>query len=171
MDYQTLRGFLRAEPFKPFQILMKSGECYVVQQPEHAFVTQADIIVGAGRIRRGIPDRGEICSIQEILSVDTLHEVIADQPATRKENSPMRPQIIRDVLSQRPFKPFRIVMSSGHIYNVKHPEMALLTPGEVYVGLGDYEQGIAAECKICSLLHVSSIEPIESAVSKSPPEG
>lgn len=61
---------------------------------------------------------------------------------------------------QRPFKPFRLIMSSGQTYDVRHPEMALLTRSDLLVGTGDTKEGVPAEFKICSLLHVSSIEPI-----------
>jgi hypothetical protein len=30
--------------------------------------------------------------------------------------------MVRDLLRQRPFKPFRVVMSSGESYEVRHPE-------------------------------------------------
>ncbi len=36
----------------------------------------------------------------------------------------------RNLLQERPFKPFRLVMSSGQAYEVRHPAMALLTKTE-----------------------------------------
>jgi lipoate synthase len=53
-------------------------------------------------------------------------------------------------------------MSSGQAYEVRHPEMAMLTRSDILVGLGETEEGVPAEFKICSLLHVSSIEPLSS---------
>ena len=35
----------------------------------------------------------------------------------------------RDLLSQKPFKPFRLVKSSGQTSEVRHPEMALRRDG------------------------------------------
>lgn len=69
-------------------------------------------------------------------------------------------QTFRDLLTKRPFKPFRLVMSSGERYEVRHPEMAFLTKSDLLVGI-EVEDGIAAEFKICSLLHVATIEPID----------
>jgi hypothetical protein len=71
----------------------------------------------------------------------------------------MTVQTFRDLLTQRPFKPFRLVMSSGQAYEVRHPEMALLTRSDILVGIDEYE-GVPAEFKICSLLHVSAVEPL-----------
>jgi hypothetical protein len=77
----------------------------------------------------------------------------------------MTVQAFRELLAQRPFKPFRLVMSSGQSYDVGHPEMAMLTKSDLLVGIGDTDDGVPAEFKICSLLHVSAIEPLGSAAS------
>jgi len=73
----------------------------------------------------------------------------------------MTVQTFRNLLNLRPFKPFRLVMSSGKAYDVRHPEMALLTRHDLLVGVDASDDGVPAEFKICSLLHVSAIEPIE----------
>jgi hypothetical protein len=72
----------------------------------------------------------------------------------------MTVQTFRELLARRPFKPFRLVMSSGQAYEVRHPEMALLTRSDMLVGT-HVEDGVPAEFKICSLLHVATVEPIE----------
>lgn len=79
----------------------------------------------------------------------------------------MTVQTFRELLIQRPFKPFRLVMSSGQSYDVGHPEMAMLTKSDILVGIGDTDEGVPAEFKICSLLHVSAIEPLSSVASGS----
>ena len=75
----------------------------------------------------------------------------------------MTVQTFRDLLAQRPFKPFRLVMSSGQTYEVRHPEMAMLTRTSILVGVDIADDGVPAEFKICSLLHVTAIEPVETA--------
>lgn len=69
-------------------------------------------------------------------------------------------QTFRDLLSQKPFKPFRLVMSSGESYEMRHPEMAMLTRTSIFVGTNVPDDGIPAEFKICSLLHVTAVEPL-----------
>lgn len=69
-------------------------------------------------------------------------------------------QTFRELLTQKPFKPFRLVMSSGQAYEVRHPEMAMLTRTDILVGVGETEEGVPAEFRICSLLHVTAVEPI-----------
>ena len=72
----------------------------------------------------------------------------------------MTVQTFRELLSQKPFKPFRLVMSSGQTYDVRHPEMAWLTRTSLLVGLDETEEGVPAEFRICSLLHVATVEPL-----------
>ena len=74
-------------------------------------------------------------------------------------------QTFRELLSQQPFRPFRLVMSSGQSYEVRHPEMAMLTRTDMLVGVGDTDEGVPAEFRICSLLHVATVEPISAAAA------
>jgi hypothetical protein len=69
-------------------------------------------------------------------------------------------QTCRELLGQRPFKPFRLVMSSGQTYEFRHPEMAMSTRTSLLVGIDVAEDGVPAELKICSLLHATAVEPM-----------
>jgi hypothetical protein len=66
----------------------------------------------------------------------------------------------KDLLDRRPFEPFRVVMSSGERYEVRHPEMAWLTRTTLYIGTGRIEAGVPEEARMCSLLHVATVEPL-----------
>lgn len=74
----------------------------------------------------------------------------------------MTVQTFRDVLAARPFQPFRLVMSSGQTYEVCQREMAFLTRTSILVGVDVADDGVPAEFKICSLLHVTAVEPLSS---------
>ena len=78
----------------------------------------------------------------------------------------MTVQTFHDLLHEKPFRPFRLVMSSGQTYEVRHPEMAWLTRSDILVGIGDTRDGIPARFKICSLLHVTAIEPLEPTATE-----
>lgn len=69
-------------------------------------------------------------------------------------------QTFRELLSRRPFQPFRLVMSSGLAYEVRRPEPAMLTSTDILVGTEVAEDGVPAEFKICSLRSVTAIEPM-----------
>lgn len=76
----------------------------------------------------------------------------------------------RDLLTQQPFRPFRLVMSSGQTYEVRHPEMAMLTRTDILVGVDETDEGVPANFKICSLLHVTAVEPLSVSESRRPEE-
>lgn len=80
----------------------------------------------------------------------------------------MTVQTFRELLGHRPFRPFRLVMSSGQTYEVRHPELALLTRTSILVGIDQTDDGVPAEFKICSLLHVTAVEPIGAPSAGSP---
>jgi hypothetical protein len=80
----------------------------------------------------------------------------------------MTSETFRDLLRKTPFRPFRVVMSSGKTYDVRHPEMALVTRGDLLVGI-DEDEGIPATFKMCSMLHITAVEPI--AAASAGPEG
>jgi len=58
-------------------------------------------------------------------------------------------------------------MSSGETYEVRHPEIAMLTRTSILVGIDMTEEGVPAEFKICSLLHVTAVEPDSSSAAES----
>lgn len=80
-------------------------------------------------------------------------------------------EAFRDLLSRQPFRPFRLVMSSGQTYEVRHPEMAMLTRSDPLVGTDLAEDGVPSEFKICSLLHVTCVEPLNLSACGSTPSG
>ena len=72
----------------------------------------------------------------------------------------MTTEAFRKILKRQPFQPFRLVMSSGKCYDVRHPEMAWLLKNDVLVGVDVENDGLPAEFDICPLFHVATIEPI-----------
>jgi hypothetical protein len=71
----------------------------------------------------------------------------------------MTVQTFRDLLATRPFRPFRVVMSSGQAYEVRHPETAMLMKSDLLVGI-DEEDELPTRFQICSLLHMTAVEPL-----------
>ena len=71
-------------------------------------------------------------------------------------------ETIRLRLNARPFQPFRIVTSSGESYEVRHPEMAIVTKTEIVVALPDAD-GIPTRLQLVATLHVTALEPLNTA--------
>jgi len=75
---------------------------------------------------------------------------------------PVSFETIRLRLNARPFQPFRIVTSSGESYEVRHPEMAIVTKTEIVVALPDAD-GIPTRLQLVATLHVTALEPLNTA--------
>ncbi len=74
-----------------------------------------------------------------------------------------------ELLTQQPFIPFRLILSSGKSYEVRHPEMAMLTRTSILVGVDETDEGVPTEFRICAPLHVTAIEPLDTNLSDSQP--
>lgn len=75
-------------------------------------------------------------------------------------------QDFKALLDAKPFEPFRIVMSSGESYEVRHPEMAKLLRTKILVFIDPDKSGIADQFRMCSLLHVTVVEPLNAGKRK-----
>ena len=74
----------------------------------------------------------------------------------------MRAEELRALLARRPFVPIRVYFTDGTTYDVKHPEMALLTRSTVEIGLEQQEgSGIADQVVYCSLVHIVRVENLD----------
>ncbi len=74
----------------------------------------------------------------------------------------MRPSEIEAQLKQRPFIPLRMYLSDGSSYDVRHPEMAIVTRTIVMLAIYDGARGSMPERGVfCDPMHVTRLEPID----------
>jgi hypothetical protein len=81
---------------------------------------------------------------------------------------------VRDRLQQRPFVPFRLVMSSGQFYDIQHPDLVLVGKRHVFVGTAREENPTEFDrSSLLSILHLAAIEnlPTEKAAAQSNGQG
>jgi hypothetical protein len=70
---------------------------------------------------------------------------------------------LRDALHQHPFQPFRIVMTDGVGFDIRHPDLLMVGVRSATVGIPAqpmdelYERTIKVD-----LLHVIRVEPLQS---------
>ncbi len=79
----------------------------------------------------------------------------------------MRPADVLEYVQKRPFEPFRITLTDGRTYDVRHPELAMVGRSSVVVGVpapGD-PQPVYDRALTISLLHVMQLERLESPAS------
>jgi hypothetical protein len=81
----------------------------------------------------------------------------------------MSPMELRESLRQQPFEPFRIVLTDGGAYDVRHPDLLWVGQRSAYVGLtGEPGQTLFERAVKLDLLHITQIVPLDSA--SSPPK-
>ena len=75
----------------------------------------------------------------------------------------MRPDDIRNFLNKRPFQPFRITLTDGRNYEVRHPELVMVGRSSIVIGLPapDESEPVFDRFVTVSLIHIMQIEPFE----------
>ena len=72
----------------------------------------------------------------------------------------MSPNQVLAHLRREPFQPFRIYISDGASYEVRHPENALVTRTDVAIAV-DGTPDLPERMVYCDPLHITRIEPLE----------
>jgi hypothetical protein len=74
----------------------------------------------------------------------------------------MSAEELRDTLKEQPFQPFRIVLTDGKGYDIRHPDLLWVGKRVAHVGLtGDPSETYFERAVRVDLLHISRIEPLE----------
>ena len=83
----------------------------------------------------------------------------------------MNPEELREMLKRQPFEPFRLVITDGTGFEIRHPDLLWVGRNSAMVGLTGqpgrtfYERAVKV-----ALLHVIRLEPPEAAPSPADPD-
>lgn len=72
----------------------------------------------------------------------------------------MPPEVLRELLRRRPFVPFRLYLTDGSNYEVRHPEAILVGPASAWLGtmIPNHPFPALEQVTIFALLHVIRLE-------------
>ena len=72
-----------------------------------------------------------------------------------------------EILEERPFRPVRLRMDDGRFHEIRHPELAIVTPTLVAIGIVSQGNGarLAERVRLCSIAHIIEVEPVNTASS------
>ena len=70
---------------------------------------------------------------------------------------------IRQLLTAKDFKPFRLCLSDGTSYDILNHDMALVGRNSVEIGVNPDPQGIAEKFVRCAIIHITQIEDLQPA--------
>ena len=76
----------------------------------------------------------------------------------------MPPEDLQQKVRQRPFKPFRLYLTDGAVFDVRHPEMVLLGRRSLVLGLaGDPGDTLYDRTVDIDLLHIVRTDYVEQS--------
>jgi hypothetical protein len=79
----------------------------------------------------------------------------------------MAPADLLALLRSRPFVPFRIEMTDGTTYEIRHPDLVLVALATIVVGYPDARNPTVAErYDIVSMRHIIRLEPMAQPVEQ-----
>ncbi len=65
---------------------------------------------------------------------------------------------LKELLKRTPFRPFRIILSSGTVYEIKNPELVVVMRSELFIAFQGEDRWV-----FVPLLHVAAIETLQAA--------
>jgi hypothetical protein len=63
-------------------------------------------------------------------------------------------------LQEAPFRPFRVNMSDGNAYAVRHPDQVMVFSHKLIIGMGGNGSRAFTRDVHCSILHIVSLEDL-----------
>ena len=78
----------------------------------------------------------------------------------------MRADEIRDRLKSLPFKPFRMHISDGSHYDIRHPDFLFVTKSLLTIGLESDDAELPERSTFVDPIHVTRLEPITEKRSR-----
>lgn len=78
----------------------------------------------------------------------------------------MRPEELMKLLRRRPFIPLRLHMTDGQTYDIRHPDLVMVSRSYATIGTTpDPASGVLEGVEYCSLLHIVRVEELQTAAS------
>ena len=70
---------------------------------------------------------------------------------------------LKDFMDAKPFRPFKVLLSDGRSYEVPNHDAAFVTQNKIEIGLDLNKNGIARRSVYCAILHIASLEELQTA--------
>ena len=78
----------------------------------------------------------------------------------------MRPEDLIELVRRRPFGPFRIHITDGNTYDIRHPDQIIVLRSRAVLGVGG-DNGVADHLEHIALVHVVRVEELAETTSES----
>lgn len=76
----------------------------------------------------------------------------------------MPPEPLLEALQQKPFRPFRVYVSDGSTYLIRHPDLVWVAPDYAIIGVPSAVPKPAQieRHHVVDLFHITRLEPVET---------
>ena len=81
-------------------------------------------------------------------------------PRPKAKNAPLTVQSLREKLAHRPFKPLRLTLFNRQTFEIRHPNMFMLTRTSLIVGVNMTCEGTPSDFNVVPFFHITSMEPL-----------
>jgi len=80
----------------------------------------------------------------------------------------MAPEELAAAVRRRPFVPFRLTLTEGSTYEIRHPELCMAGRRSAVIGLNPSDETdlLFARSVTIDLLHVVKLEPLETPTTQ-----
>jgi hypothetical protein len=75
----------------------------------------------------------------------------------------MNAEVLRRPLTRQPFEPMRVRMSSGEVFEIRHPEIASIAKSGLVIVLPEPDGSPSDRVEYCSFLHIAGVKTIAFA--------
>jgi hypothetical protein len=163
MDPTTLRAALRRRPFCPFRLVTDNGSSHEVRALDQAVLTSTDIAIAQEGESGDMPDWILTVPLSKIVRIEWL-AAGGNQPAPPPSSvnpvePTVNPEILHEMLHAVPFQPFRVFVSDGSLYDVRHPELMYVTCRWISIALS-WRRRVPRDTVFLNPLHITRIEPL-----------
>ena len=81
----------------------------------------------------------------------------------------MNAKDLLEILRTRPIRPFKVHLSDGRSFDVRHPEQVLVSRSKMILGIGeDQEYHVPDTFEHISLMHISGVTETEQPSTRQP---
>ena len=162
MTQEELQKAARRHPFEPFRIILTTGATYDIFSPELIMIGQRSAMIG-------LSNDPNSTAYDHSIKVDLLD--IAEIKEL-EENGPMTRQELQDAAGSQPFQPFRIVLTTGATFDIRHPDLIMVGRRSAAIGIANEPGGnVYDRIFQVDLFHIVGIErlPVSSPPSSNGP--
>ena len=78
----------------------------------------------------------------------------------------MNPETLREQVRKQPFEAFRVYLSDGSHYDIRHPEMITITRRDVAIAIGPGNDELPDRLATCDPLHIVRVEPLNGRAAR-----